>query len=138
MVAIKNIIPSILTALTGNATLMAKISGVFNEVPKNQDFPYVVIGDSDLGESKFNTFGRRGKDTRIFIHIHSLYRGDKEVLDIADSIDLVLDDQDLTITSNLHVLTSFEGLQILKEDDDSNNFKARHGILEYRVLTQES
>ena len=137
-IALKNIIPAIYTALTGSTTLMAKISGVFNEVPQNQNFPYVVIGDSDLTETKFNTFGRRGKDTRIYIHIHSLYKGDKEILDIADEIDVVLDWQDLTVTSNAHILTSNEGTQILREEDDSKNIKARHGIIEYRVLTQES
>ena len=117
---------------------MALITGVFNFVPQKQTYPYVVINDSDLFETKMNTFGKKGKETRIFIHVYSMYKGDSEALGIAERIDSLLDWQSLTVSSNSHIVTSFEGLQLLVEEDDSKQYKARHAILEYRVITQES
>lgn len=134
----KNLMTAIYSKLTGDSTLMALITGVFNFVPQKQTYPYVVINDSDLFETKMNTFAKKGKETRIFIHVHSLYKGDSEALGIAERIDSLLDWQSLTISSNSHIVTSFEGLQLEVEEDDSKQYKARHAILEYKVITQES
>lgn len=133
----KNLITAINSKLTADSTLMALITGVFNFVPQKQTYPYVVINDSDFFETKFNTFARKGKEIRIFIHVYSLYKGDSEALEIADAIDSLLDWQSLTITFNDHILTAFEGLQLEVEEEDSKQYKARHAILEYRIITQE-
>lgn len=134
----KSAITAIYSLLTSDVTLMALITGVFNEVPQKQTFPYVVIGNDDNNERKFNTFGKKGKETHIFIHVYSLYKGDSEALGIAERIDVLLDWTSLTISSNTHIVTSFEGLNMEREEDDSQQIKARHAILEYRIITQAS
>jgi hypothetical protein len=138
MVATKSILTSLYSKLTSDNTLMSKISGVYNYVPQNQPFPYIVMGDSDITETKFNTFGRRGKETRIFLHIYSISKGDREVLEITEVVDTLLDWQTLSINNNTHIVTSFENLNLFTERDDKQQIKARHAVVEYRVITQEN
>jgi len=128
---------SMFSVLKNDSTLTARITGVFDFVPNNTAFPYVTIGDNDLEESKLNTFGRKGKELNIYIHIFSAYNGDKEALEIANIIDGLLDWATLTLTSHTHIVTSFEGVRIYTEEADPNINKIRHAILRYRVITQE-
>lgn len=137
-ISLNKILASVYSKLTGGATLMSKVTGIFNEVPQSQTFPFVVLNDSDLIQVKWNTFGRKGKETSLFIHVYSIAKTDKEVIAIAEEIDLLLDNVTLAITSNTNILTSFERIEIVTEEGSSQQIKTKHAILEYRIMTTES
>lgn len=56
------------TVLTGDATLMALVRGVFDAVPENQPYPYIVLGEST--EVPFRTFGLNGHEITRTHHIY--------------------------------------------------------------------
>lgn len=47
---------AIYARLTGDAPLMAKITGVFDFVPDNQTYPFLQIGEVDFGPFDTQTF----------------------------------------------------------------------------------
>lgn len=47
---------AIYARLTGDAPLMAKITGVFDFVPDNQTYPFLQIGEVDFGSFDTQTF----------------------------------------------------------------------------------
>jgi len=82
---------AVYTALTGNAALMAKITGVYDVVPEGTAGPYIALGYSQ------SLRGRLLDDTErawyLNIDIWSEYQGRKEILEIADIIAGVLSDE---------------------------------------------
>jgi hypothetical protein len=135
--ALKGILAQVNTKLTANSTLMALITAVSNWTAEDTVFPYVVIGGDDTTETKFNVFGKTGKESTIKVHIFSQYKGDSELLDIYGAVDDVLDDASLTLTGHTSVLISFENFVIIEEENKDSSI-TRHGIVTYRVITQES
>lgn len=130
--ALKALQQAVRNKLTGDATLMAMITGVFDAVPKNQDLPYITVGDAT--EIPFNVFAKDGKEATITLHIWSLYKGFKEALDIRNRIDQLLDGQTLTITGFVNVLCQFENSETLRDPDGVT----RHIATRYRVVVQEA
>jgi len=71
---------SIYSALTSNATLMGKVTGVFDFIPDNQAYPFVQIGEIDFnpfdthtengfsGTLQINVWDRPGSRGRAPIH----------------------------------------------------------------------
>jgi hypothetical protein len=138
MIVSKNVLISIYSKLNTTSAVTTLVTGIFNEVTQNQAYPYVAITESDLLETKWNTFGKKGKEVRVFIHIYSIAKTDMEVLTIAEAIDTALDWNSLTITSSNHIVTAFEKMELITEEEESQQIKAKHAILEYKILTTES
>lgn len=87
---------AIVTALKANATLMGLVEGVFDHVPPEQAFPYVVVGDATSVPDDDHSL--EGEDVACTILICSRYSGFKEALQIAAQVDVTLDGQALTVT----------------------------------------
>lgn len=119
---------AIYQALTNDVTLMAKITGVFDEVPENQDYPYITLGETTI--NPYNTFGRKGKDTTRTLHIWSDYEGNKEVLEIFSDIERILDNG-ITLQNGTLVNIEFEFAETIKEEN------IRHMVIRYRIVAQE-
>lgn len=66
--------------LTSNPSLTAKVSGVFDYVDEDQEFPYVTISEPSL--LPFTTKQKFGEELSIVIHAWSTYAGKKEAIDI--------------------------------------------------------
>jgi hypothetical protein len=83
--------------LTGDATLMAKITGVYDQPPQGEAFPYVVIGEDDAAD--FDDDRATGFDVEMMIHAWGrAHRGRQEVKAIQADIYRLLHRQPLAVT----------------------------------------
>jgi len=114
---------AIFTALT------AKGLTVYDEVPTNPSFPYVVIFDAV--ESADNRLASYGRSNILNIHVWSRYSGNKEVQDSSKLVIEALDNVTLTIAGLSHTQTHYLDFRIMKEQN------LRHGIIRFRIDTQE-
>ena len=125
---------AIYTRLTNDATLAGVITGVFDfaNVPLNQAFPYVTIGDAT--EAPNNTLGRRGYDTTLTLHIWSKYKGFKECQTILARMNYLLDQNVLPLASQTSVSMMYDFSQTM---NDPNDQTIRHMPVRYRAFNQE-
>lgn len=124
---------AIYNKLTSDAPLMALITGVYDDIPIGQKFPYVNIGEST--ENKFNTFDRQGHDVTTNINIYSDYEGFKEGLNILHRIVELLDYQSITLTENNLVYIRYDGsdtLLLMLDEGRTKYIRSR-----FRLLVQE-
>lgn len=119
--------------LTGDATLMALITGVYDFVPEPAPFPYIAIGDAT--EIPDNRHGGFGRQTTVTLHVWTRNRGHSEGLAIGDRVTALLDHQPLTVVGQHHVVTRFEFSQTLTDPEPPGDI--RHLVLRYRVVTEQ-
>lgn len=121
-------------ALTGNATLMSKITGVFDFVPDNQTYPFVTIGDAEFTDWGTHTFD--GFEGQVLIHVWARpgTRGRAPVHEIMQDIYDTLHKNEFSIPSFTVVLMRFDFSEILVEEDAVTY----HGITRFRILLGEN
>lgn len=122
-----NIQAAIYTALSGNIT-----PAVYDHVPEDSTFPYVVIGE-DLA-NEFDTDTEQGYETLITFHIWSRYRGKKEIKDTDKEIYDMLHRQDLTISGQYTINLMWENSETILDADGLTY----HGIVEYRLISEQT
>lgn len=66
--------------LSSDPVLSGMVTGVFDHVPENQPFPYVVIGEPS--ELPFDTKSTFGEEISLVLHVWSDYAGKKEAYNI--------------------------------------------------------
>ncbi len=76
--------------LSADATLMATVSGIFDFVPQDTDYPYVTIGNSRLMD--YSTVITTSFRQTLTIQVYSRSRGRKEVSDIMAQVHGLLHD----------------------------------------------
>ncbi len=121
------------TALVGDATLQGLIgvpARVYDHVPQDSVFPYVVIGEARA--KPFDTATTDGMDVDLAIHTWSRYRGTKEAKDIMNAVIAVLDDAGLTVAG--HTLVSLR--LVSAETTTAKDGLTRHGTQRLRAVTQ--
>ena len=119
--------------LTGDAALTALITGVYDFVPEDVAFPYLVIGEAI--ETPDNSHDRYGWQTVVTLHVWTRSRGHAKGLGIGKRITQLLDHQPLTVTGFDHVASRFEFSQPLTDPEPPGDI--RHLILRYRVVTEQ-
>jgi hypothetical protein len=111
-------------------------SGVFNDVPDNQAYPYIDIGENS-SERPWNTIGGAttgiGFDDRIVLHICSRYQGNTEGSLILKEVMRLLNFYDLTVTGYSSVLCSFDSVKCLKEQVDKIETRRFETVFRVRV-----
>jgi hypothetical protein len=111
-------------------------SGVFNDVPDNQAYPYIDIGENST-EKPWNTIGGAttgiGFDDRIVLHICSRYQGNTEGSLILKEVMRLLNFYDLTVTGYSSVLCSFDSVKCLKEQVDKIETRRFETVFRVRV-----
>lgn len=117
--------------LSGDATLGALITGVFDHVPEGTAYPYVVIGEAL--ETPDDSHDRTGRHTVETLHIWSDHRGFSQLGAIAARVVALLDHQPLTVAGHHHVVTRYEFGQQLNDPDPH----LRHTVLRFRVVTEQ-
>lgn len=95
-------------------------------------FPFVVIGDDTAAE--FDTDDADGQETTITLHAWSRYRGKKEVKQVLDALYNALHGVALTITGQISVYCFFEFMESMLDPDGLT----QHGVIRFRIVTQES
>lgn len=118
--------------LSGDATLGALISGVFDEVPEGTPYPYVTLGEAL--EQPDNAHDRFGRQSVLTLHVWSLHRGFSEANAIASRVVALLDHNPLTVVGRHHVVTRYEFSQSLRDPDTPG---LRHIPLRFRVITEQ-
>jgi hypothetical protein len=121
---------AVYAALTGNAELMAAISGVYDHVPADTAFPYVTIGETTVTDWSSKTFDGQVHD--VTLHIWSRTRGRKETKEIMALLYDTLNDTALDVAGQELVDIRFDFAQTLL-DADGLTF---HGIQRYRAVTR--
>lgn len=125
-----------LMADTGSGGLLdpsaPMITGVLDDVPEGQEFPYITIGEAI--EMPWSTMGRDGADDTLTIHIWSRAHGFAEALGILDRLNMLLDGGELAIDDYIHVGTLYVSAETLRDPDGIT----RHVVATYRVYVQES
>jgi hypothetical protein len=115
--------------LTGNAALMAIVSGVFDSVPEAQAFPYITIGDDTAVD--FGTHTWKGQNLTITIHSWSMARGRAQVKDIMKRVYDLLHEQLLTMQGHTMFSMRFDFEQTFLDPDGVTY----HGLQRFRALT---
>ena len=118
--------------LTGDAALMAKVTGIFDAVPDDRAFPYVTIGDET--ETGFNAFSKIGKVVVLTLHVWSQYQGFRQADEILVRINEVLDGAALTVTGYALVAVQFVSSEHLRDPDGIT----RHVVARFRCLVREA
>lgn len=126
---LETIIPAIVAKLRADTTLSSLITGIFDDVPDGQAFPFIAIGG--MSEVPFNTFGRYGRRTTITVNVLSQYKGFKEATGIYAQVNSILDGQVLTLSNHRLVSLSFMSNEFLQDDT------VRHIPIVYEIITQE-
>lgn len=117
--------------LTASEQLMERIEGVFDHVPQNTKYPYVVIGE-DTG-LQWDTDTSDGVNSTITVHVWSRERGRKETKEIMDIIHRVLHRSELNISTLTSVFCYWEFSESFMDTDG----KTRHGVTRFRILAEE-
>jgi hypothetical protein len=123
---------AIYDALTGDSDLMALITGVFDNVPQGQAFPYVTIGDDILTDWASHTFD--GASIEASIHAWARANGRKGCKSIQAEIRRILHDVSLSVSGfkTVSLRQTFENTML---DPDNETY---HGVQRFSVLLSEA
>lgn len=122
---------AIYARLNGDATLLGLATGgVHDQVPGQQSFPYVVIGDAT--EEPDHAHDQDGNDQLADVFVRSRYPGFKEALTIAQRIDVLLDNHLLVVAGWGTITVQREMRQAFRDPTDG---VTRIVLSRYRVGT---
>tara|TARA_R110002167_G_scaffold34895_2_gene111461 strand:- start:1149 stop:1553 length:405 start_codon:yes stop_codon:yes gene_type:complete len=120
---------AIFTALTGSVTgLGAANVSVYDDVPENTSYPYVVIGEETATNNGTKTLD--GMEHTLTIHAWSQYRGRREIKEIMQSIYQSLHNTAITVAGASLVNIRQEFNTTLAETDGIT----RHGVMRFRAI----
>jgi hypothetical protein len=125
---------AIFAALSANSDLQALIGDpprLFDFVPRDSAFPYVVIGDGT--ESNWSTATEAGSEHAVVLNVWSRSTGHKEAKQIAEVLRAALDNASLSLTGFAlvgirHLATDFA------RQPDGQTFRA---TLRFRAVVEE-
>lgn len=125
---------SVVATLKGDATLMQMIVGVFDEVPKDIDPPYLTVGDDT--ENIDDAQGIRMGDHTLTIHAWSEYGGRKEVKEIGGRVYQLLHEPtpNLAVNGGDVVFSRWEFGDSFRDPDGVT----WHGVQRFRFMVQET
>lgn len=123
---------SLFQTLTEDTTLMGIITGVYDHVPQGTDFPYVVIGDSQIKDWSCKT--SQGSEQVVSLYIWSREGGRMQAATIMERIYLLLHGADLSVEGQ--TLISFRFLHSdIALGSDGWTYK---GTLQFRALLESN
>ena len=126
---------AIFTALDGATINDADgnaITGVFDDVPENTAYPYIVIGEETA--TNIDTKDKDAHEHTLTIHVWSQYRGRKEIKNIMSSVYTTLHNASITVSGASLVNIRHEFENTLTEADGIT----RHGVMRFRVVVFDS
>lgn len=123
---------SVYDCLRASAALAAVVGvRVYDSVPQNVTFPYVVIGE-DI-HTEWSAHYEVGSSASITVHTWSRHRGQKETKTIQGLIFAALDRITLTAAGYDIISCDSEGSQSFLDVDGLT----RHGISTFKVLLEK-
>lgn len=118
--------------LASDSALLEMLGGeaIYDHVPQNAAFPYIVIDQMQLRD--WSTGTENGAEHVLMLHVWSRYAGKREAYDIADAIRALLDDAELTLDGH-RLINLTHQYSDLKRDPDGETY---HGVLRFRAVTE--
>lgn len=117
--------------LIANTALMAKVTGVFDEVDQNQAMPYIALGEDVATEDDDSC--SLGASIAMTIHTFSAKKGKKETKEIQGLIKDTLHYTNETLVNSYTVgIMQEQSLSFLDADGET-----RHGINRIKILIRE-
>lgn len=112
-------------------------AAVYDYVPEGDQasWPYVTIGEGI--ETPANSHSFIGRDTTVYLHVWSKYRGFAEANMVADQMNALLDHQpgELDMGPGQYVTSiRFEFSQMLRDTDPT----VRHVAIRFRIRTAQT
>lgn len=119
--------------LTGDGTLMARVTGIYENVPEGTAMPYVVLGLAT--EVPANAFGGTdGREVTHTLHVWTTNADSDTGKLIVGDLNRLLDHQTLTLTgAAANVLCEYEYGESLPDPDGLS----RQHIVRYRLVSTE-
>lgn len=125
---------AIYTALNADGTLGGLIDSIYDNVPDNAVFPYLVIGE--FTSVTFDDKTSNGTNTTVTLHAFTQDRDKHLVHDILARTYDLLHTVELSVTGQTLIeLRSDNFLQVFQENTGNNT--TYHGVVRYRALTRE-
>jgi hypothetical protein len=103
---------------------------VFDAVPRDAAFPYIVVGED--GESNWDTATEAGSEHTLAIHIWSRAGGRKEIKLAAGAVRDCLDGASLALTGHTLIDLRFLSAAFVRESD-GETFRA---VVRFRAVTE--
>lgn len=75
---------AVYTLLSTTSGISGSVTGIFDETPEDEAFPYIVVGDAQ--ETVLDTYAKMGRIATITITIWSQHTGFLEAIAIGDQI----------------------------------------------------
>jgi hypothetical protein len=108
--------------------LSAANISVFDDVPENTSYPYVVIGEETATNNGSKDLD--GLEYTLTVHVWSNYRGRREIKEIMQSVYENLHDTAISVTGASLVNVRQEFNTTLAENDGIT----RHGVMRFRAV----
>lgn len=105
---------------------------VYDDVPVDAPFPYVVIGEDT--HIPFDTDDSLGSESTLTLHVWSRYRGKKEAKEIQALIYDALTRQPLALDAHELITIEFEYSEVVLDPDGIT----RHGVQRFRALIEQA
>ena len=126
---------AVFSTLGGDATLDGLLGNnrIFDRVPDEQVFEYVVIGD--ITSSDISTFGKLIEDMTITVHAWSQKGGKKSCEAIQDRIDTLLNRASLDLSADGYRLVALlrEHMETMLDEDGLTY----HGVQRFRAMIEK-
>ena len=119
-------------ALSNDGALISILGGakVYDEPPRNADFPYVTLGEARV--SDFSAGDDAGEEHQMTLHAWSRQGGHREAHMIAGALLQALDDASLTLAGHQLVNFRFSVADIRREADG----RTYHALVRFRAVTE--
>lgn len=117
---------AVYTRLSANQELMEKIAGVFDSIPSEKPFPYIILGRAYSTPVKTKTTD--GEQIELTLDIWSGSKGKKETIQLIKLVETALT-EDLIIDSTHTLDQSVKSREVLEEVND-----LYHGTVVFEIL----
>jgi len=118
--------------LTTDAGLMASLSGIFDHVPEGSPLPYITLAEGNIRD--WSSKSHQGQEHLFDIHLWSDKVGGKEIREMADQVNGLLDNAALNLTGHQLVSLRF----VFFENFFDAEGRVRHGIMRFRARTMST
>lgn len=122
-----NLQQALYTSLTGDSTLMAAVTGVYDRVTEGAVFPYITLGD--IFSRDWATTTSNGLQLSIMLHIWSRSSGRKQTLMIMERVHALLHHSGLSISGQQLIMMRFGSSEVTLERDGITY----HGMISFNA-----
>ena len=121
---------AVYTTLANDTAIKKKVKGVYDDVPQDEKYPYIVIGDDTI--NKWDTDTELGLNTTLTIHAWSRKAGKKEIKEVMGLIYNALHRAEINI-NNMNLVTC--ECEFMETFTDSDRI-TRRGVQRYRIIVE--